>query len=81
MKKSVEIIGQPVISITEGKELGNVKDLLINHSNGTIAALVIQDDKWYLGAKLVPFNTIAGVGESAVTINNSSDIVTIAGNT
>ncbi len=81
MKKSVDIIGQPVISITEGKEFGNVKDLLINYTNGTIAALVIDDGKWYLGAKLVPFNTITGLGESAVTINNSSDIATATGNT
>ncbi|WP_094606345.1 hypothetical protein SPSIL_029130 [Sporomusa silvacetica DSM 10669] len=77
MKKSVDIIGQPIISITEGKELGNVKELLVNYSNGTIAALVIDDGKWYLGAKLLPFNAIAGLGESAVTINNSSDIIAI----
>lgn len=80
MKKSVEIIGQPVISITEGKEFGNVKELLINYADGTIAALVIDDGKWYLGAKLVPFNAITGLGESAVTINNSADIVAAAGN-
>jgi uncharacterized protein YrrD len=80
MKKSVDIIGQPIISITEGKEFGNVKDLLINYTNGTIAALVIDDGKWYLGAKLVPFNSIAGLGEYAVTINNSSEITTVSGN-
>lgn len=79
MKKSVDIIGQPIISITEGKEFGNVKELLVNHSNGTIAALVIDDGKWYLGAKLLPFTAIAGLGESAVTINNSSDIIAITG--
>ncbi|TWH49243.1 PRC-barrel domain-containing protein [Sporomusa sp. KB1] len=79
MKKSVDIIGQPIISITEGKELGNVKELLVNYSNGTIAALVIDDGKWYLGAKLLPFPAIAGLGESAVTINNSSDIIAITG--
>lgn len=77
MKKSVEIIGQPVISITEGKEFGNVRELLINHSNGTVAALVIDDGKWYLGAKLLPFAAIAGLGEYAVTINNSGDILTV----
>ncbi|CQR74374.1 PRC-barrel domain protein [Sporomusa ovata DSM 2662] len=79
MKKSVDIIGQPIISITEGKELGNVKELLVNYSNGTVAALVIDDGKWYLGAKLLPFTAIAGLGESAVTINNSSDIIAITG--
>ena len=77
MKKSVDFVGQPVISITEGKELGNVKDLLINYSNGTVAALIIDDGKWYFGAKLLPFEAIAGIGEYAVTINNSQDIVTV----
>lgn len=77
MKKSVEIIGQPIISITEGIEFGNVKELLINHTNGTVAALVIDDGKWYLGAKLLPFDSIAGIGEYAVTVNNSGDILNI----
>lgn len=79
MKKSVDIIGQPVISITEGKEFGNVKDLVINPANGTVAALVIDDGKWYFGAKLLPFAAIAGLGENAVTITNSADIVGVAG--
>ena len=78
MKKSVEIVGQPIISITEGKEFGHVKELLINYTNGTVAALVIDDGKWYQGAKLLPFAAIAGLGEYAVTINNSQDILTIA---
>lgn len=77
MKKSVDIIGQPVISITEGKECGNVKELLINYANGTIAALVIDNGKWYLGAKLLPFAAVAGLGEYAVTINNSSEIISV----
>lgn len=77
MKKSVDIVGQPVISITEGKELGNVKELLINYSNGTVAALIIDDGKWYFGAKLLPFEAISGIGEYAVTINNSQDIITV----
>lgn len=80
MKKSMEIVGQPIISITEGKEFGHVKELLINYANGTVAALIIDDGRWYLGAKLLPFSAIAGLGEYAVTINNSQDIVTVADN-
>ncbi|QDR80618.1 PRC-barrel domain-containing protein [Sporomusa termitida] len=77
MKRSTEIVGQPVISITEGKEFGHVKELLVNYVNGSIAALVIDDGKWYLGAKLLPFEAIAGLGEYAVTIDNSADILTV----
>ncbi|SMC62417.1 PRC-barrel domain-containing protein [Sporomusa malonica] len=77
MKKSVEIVGQPIISITEGVEFGNVKELLINAANGTIEALVIDDAKWYYGAKFLPFEAITALGEHAVTINNSGDILTM----
>ena len=64
MKKSAEFIGLPVISISEGKELGKVKELLINAASGIVSALVLEIDekKWYLGAKLIPFESIAGIG-------------------
>ncbi|BBB93086.1 MAG TPA: PRC-barrel domain-containing protein [Methylomusa anaerophila] len=77
MKKSAEIVGLSVVSITEGKECGRVKDILIDHTHGTVAALVIDDGKWYFGAKLLPFEVINGIGEYAVTIDNSSDLLPV----
>jgi uncharacterized protein YrrD len=74
VKKSVDILGLPIISITEGKELGKVKSLVINPTAGSVAALAIDDGKWYLGAKLLPFAAITGLGEYAVTIENSSSV-------
>lgn len=74
MKKSVDILGLPIISITEGKELGKAKSLVINPAAGTVAAVVIDDGKWYLGAKLLPFSAITGLGEYAVTIENSNSV-------
>lgn len=74
MKKSVDILGLPVISIMEGKELGKAKSLVINPANGTVAAVAIDDGKWYLGAKLLPFSAITGLGEYAVTIENSNSV-------
>lgn len=78
MKKSVDILGLQVISITEGKELGIVKGLVINSSEGKVAALIIDDGKWYLGAKLLPFAAIAGIGEYAVTVESSSDVQSVS---
>lgn len=74
MKKSVEIIGLSVVSISEGKELGTVKDFIINPAEGIVAALVIDDGNWYLGAKLLPFTAVSGVGEYAVTVESSEQI-------
>jgi len=77
MKKSIDIIGLPVVDISEGIEIGTVKKLVINATEGSIVALAIVDDKWYLGAKLLPFAAITALGESAITIINSNTVLNI----
>ena len=77
MKKSTQILGLPVISITEGRELGMSKTLLIDAKNGAVAAITIEDDDWYRGVKLLPYDSVIAVGEDAVTITNSENILTL----
>lgn len=77
MKKSVEIIGLPIISITEGRELGMSKSLLIDAKNGNVAAITIEDDDWYRGVKLLPYSSVIAIGEDAVTITGSENILTL----
>jgi uncharacterized protein YrrD len=36
MKKSIEIIGLPIINISAGLEIGYVKSLVINPEKGTV---------------------------------------------
>lgn len=78
MKKTVEIIGLPVVSILTGDEMGKVRELLINATTRTVAALVVDEGKWYLGAKLLPYQHIAGLGEYAVTIDNKDHLISAA---
>ena len=77
MKKSVDILGLPVISITEGRELGMSKTLLIDAPYRVVAAVTIEDEDWYRGVKLIPYDNVIAVGEDAVTINNSENILTL----
>ena len=77
MKTSAEILGLPVISITEGRELGMSKTLLIDAPNRVVAAITIEDEDWYRGVKLIPYDNVIAVGEDAVTINNSENILTL----
>ena len=70
-KRSVEILGLPVISITEGRELGMSKTLLIDAKNGQVAAITIEDEDWYRGVKLLPYSSVIAIGHDAVTITNS----------
>ena len=75
MKKSVEILGLPIISITEGRELGMSKTLLIDAKNGKVAAITIADEDWYRGVKLIPYESVIAIGDDAVTITNSENIL------
>ena len=77
MKKSVEIIGLPIISITEGRELGMSKSLLIDAKNGKVAAITIEDQDWYRGVKLLPYESVIAIGEDAVTITSSDSILAL----
>ncbi len=77
MKKSIEILGLPIISITEGRELGVSKSLLIDAKNGTVAAITIEDDDWYRGVKLIPYEAIIAIGEDAVTVTHSENILNL----
>jgi len=77
MKTSLEILGLPVIDISEGVEIGISSKIVVNAIEGSVAALVVNDDKWYLGAKLLPFTSIAGLGESAITIITNDAILDV----
>ena len=72
MKKSVEILGLPIISITEGIEIGTAQALVIDGPQHAVVAVAFDDGKWYKEAKLLPFAEILGIGESAITIESSS---------
>lgn len=78
MKKSTEILDLSIISIGEGRELGTAKDIVIDAAKGEVAAIVVEDGKWYLGAKILPFTMIQGIGEYALTIESSTAVVPLA---
>lgn len=72
MKKSVEILGLSIISITEGIEIGTAQALVIDGAQHAVVAVAFDDGKWYKEAKLLPFADILGIGESAITIESAS---------
>ncbi len=76
-KKSVEISGLPVISITEGRELGVSKTLVIDARRGAVAAITIEDEDWYRGVKLLPYTSVIAIGRDALTVTSSESILTL----
>ncbi|MCL6634340.1 MAG: PRC-barrel domain-containing protein [Peptococcaceae bacterium] len=74
MKSSQQILGLPVLSIEEGKKIGEVKHLVLNPQRGTLDYLLVEDGAWYLGPKALPFSAVQGIGEFALTIAGRSSL-------
>lgn len=77
MKTTVELLGLPVFSIEEGKESGIVDGIVINPDKGVVEYLIVIKGSKYLGVKALPFASVEGIGEYAVTIQHSSLILNI----
>src|SRR5690606_24800199 len=75
MKKSVEIVGLPIISIIDGIEIGKVKSLVINPEKGSVDFLTIEHEDWQVSVKAIPFKRVVGIGEYAVTIESDSSVI------
>lgn len=80
MKKSQEIIGLPVFSIVDGRKIGQVKDLVINPEEGKVDFLMVSNGSWYVGAKVLPFTSVIGIGEHAVTTESEGQLAVVSEN-
>jgi uncharacterized protein YrrD len=74
MKRTQEILGLPIISISEGVEVGKVKSIIVNADKGAIDYIIVDSGIQIMGARVVPTEKILGIGEYAVTIESESAI-------
>jgi uncharacterized protein YrrD len=80
MKCSADLRNLKIISINEGKQVSTVKDIIIDPSNGSVAFFVIDQPIDYLGARIIAFEDVLGLGDYALIINDSSVIQDVAHN-
>ncbi|MDR3602764.1 MAG: PRC-barrel domain-containing protein [Desulfosporosinus sp.] len=81
MKPTKEIIGLRIIRISDGTQVGVVKDLVLNPQEKTLDFMIVDQPTDYLGAKVIAFKDILGLGEFAITIPHSGVIQDVAQNT
>ncbi len=81
MKRSREIVGLPVISISEVANCGQVKSLLVNAQKGAVDFLIIEREAWYAECRLVAFPDIVGIGIDALTVETASKVTLLSGST
>lgn len=80
MKKSQDILGLLVFSIIDGREVGIVRDLIINPEEGSVEFLLVYSEDWLAGVRALPYTAVDGVGEHAVTTESENELFTLADN-
>lgn len=78
MKKSVDILGLPIISIADGCEIGVVKKLILDRIKGSVSAVIIDDGQWYHEANVLPFEDLIGISNEVITIGNTNKVLKLA---
>ena len=75
MKISAQLMGLPIISISNGQQEGNVQSLIINPEKGYVDFLTLEQEEWQESIQAIPFKKVIGVGEYAVTIESVNSII------
>ena len=76
--KASTLKGMPVLSLTEGARVGNVKDVLLDAAALRITMLLLSTKD---GESYVPFEKIRSIGSDAVTIESTAATEGTAGQT
>ncbi|MDQ0901397.1 MULTISPECIES: PRC-barrel domain-containing protein [unclassified Paenibacillus] len=73
MRKAHDLIGLPVITVDSGKQIGQVKDLLVG-PDWNIRGIMLEVKHWFSSLRYIPWEGIVSAGEDAITIPNESVI-------
>ena len=75
MRRLTELVSKPVISLYEGKTEGTIKNVIFSKALKSIKWLVLFDDKDMLEQKYISVKEIFNIGDTAVVIKNSQNII------
>jgi len=80
VKAIKDIVGLRIISIADGKQIGHIKDVVINAKKGSVDFIVVDQPSDYLGAKVIAYTDICGLGDFALTVPDVNVIQDVAQN-
>lgn len=75
MIRSKDIVGLPIYTLAEGKDIGKITEILVNPSRGLVVALAIENT-----SKIVSFASIKSIGKDAVVIDSASQFMELSEN-
>ncbi|GIP31437.1 PRC-barrel domain-containing protein [Paenibacillus sp. J2TS4] len=73
MRRANDMLGLPVIDVQSGKQLGTVKDLLID-PEWLVQGIILDTRHWFSSPRFILWEDIASYGEDAVTVEGEDVI-------
>jgi uncharacterized protein YrrD len=73
--KGQQIIGQKVMTLKDGREIGRVEDLIVDDSEGYLKGIVLENRSILRNAKIIPWNHLVQVGRDALIISGQEDVL------
>lgn len=74
MKKGKDLVGMPIINLSNGETVGRVRDVFFDPANHQIAGVIMDGGGWFKGPRVIRFANLSGVGDDAITIIDHSVI-------
>lgn len=68
MLTAKRLIGLPVVTLADGREIGRVKHVLLDTEHSRVVGLAVDVGRWWRGCPVVPVERTVGMGERAVTV-------------
>jgi uncharacterized protein YrrD len=73
MLKSRQFKSLSVISLDEGREIGHIRDLVINPQTSEVAAIIVQRRGLFGEQKVIPYSRVVSVGNNALTVQKMAN--------
>lgn len=75
--KTKDIIGKKVISVREGDKLGAVRCPVIDGAHQKVIGFVVDDREWFLETKIVLFQSIRGMEDEVITVDDKTAVTPV----
>jgi uncharacterized protein YrrD len=72
MYRITELIGLPVLSLDDGKQIGEVQDLVVDISKAAIRGLLVSAEAWFSEGRGILFGDIFRTGADAIMLRDTS---------
>ena len=73
MKRARDVIGLPIVAINTGKQLGTVRDLIVDERR-ELTGIVTDTKIWYASSRYIPVDGIVAFGADAVTVQSEEAV-------